>query len=107
MTDKVECMATLKTNKDVQLEEVGLFINVKGGPKGFEYRLDNGPKSGMVLVPQLLRNVGAITLEGEKFAPMLKSHRLRMNVLTVLDLKELDIDLDGIGPAYGALHSCR
>jgi hypothetical protein len=106
MTDKVRCLATYKGNNRIQLSDDILYISVSGGPKGFEYRLDDEAKSGMVLVSDTLREVGAISFEGGLLDRLVKSRRLRVQVVTYLDVKEYDLDLNGIYPAYGALRSC-
>jgi hypothetical protein len=106
MTDKVGCTATYKGNNGIQLSSNVLYVSVQGGPKGFEYRIDDGPKSAMVLVSDTLQQIGAIPFEGTLFSQVVRSHRLRIVVVTYLDVKQFDLDLSGIYDAYGAVDHC-
>jgi hypothetical protein len=106
MTDKVDCVATYKGNNGIQLERDSLYITVSGGPEGFEYRFDEEPKSGMVLVSDVLQHVGAIGFEGALFNRVVQSHRLRVQVVTYLGVRQFDLDMNGIRYAYGAVYHC-
>jgi hypothetical protein len=96
MTDKVACMATLKENDRVQLYVDSLYVVVSGGPRGFEYRVDDRQASSMQLVGHILTDVGAIKFVDEDFRVVRNGRRLRMNVLTYLYLQKFDLNISGI-----------
>ena len=112
MTDKVQCIATYRGRTNVQLTNYNLMIKTVGTPRSFRYRLNDEPASGMITTSELARGIGTIEIAGALFDRLVHAARLRVQVLTYrfvqkYELREFDLDLNGIYSAYGAVYHCR
>ena len=94
MTDEVLCTGTLKDSPSVQLNSGKMYVIVRGGPQGYRVRVDNNAPSGMRLVNDIDRQVGAIELS-QDLQTILDGHRLRLSVVTYLGERDFDLNITG------------
>lgn len=81
----------------------------KGGVKGYEYRLDDLPKSDMKLASDIEKKMSAVILDGSDFYQINSAKRLRIQVLPILHrLLFEDIPLAGFSNAVAYMEKyCR
>jgi Pyruvate/2-oxoacid:ferredoxin oxidoreductase gamma subunit len=106
MTDKISCTAYHKKNRMVQVSRTALYIDYRrrGGVSGYQVRFDDAPASRLRLATDKERLMSVIILPPSEVERALKSKRLRVEGLTVVNtgISE-DIDLAGIEAAHGVL----
>lgn len=107
MTDKVSCMAALKKGAEVQLVSNVMFVGVNGGPRSFLSRVDDKPSSDTVLVDATSARIGAIRLSGPIFNDVSKGKRLRLQVLTVGEVTNMDLNIEGISEALKIMETSQ
>jgi hypothetical protein len=111
MTDRVVCLATYEGSHQFQLYSDGLYVKFPEGPRAYRYRIDDDPISPTIDAKAANWHSRLITLEGAAFNRLVTAHRLRLHVVTqhfsAIHVNEIDLDLDRIYSAYGALYYCR
>ena len=102
-TDEKSCVIVVIANYDIRVSTSRLFINYSthGGAQGYQFRIDDGPVSGMQLPSEVDRRMGVIELEGRTFDKLLRAKRLRVQTLTLISgLENADINLVGLAELY-------
>ena len=101
MTDKVSCTGLHKSGPRVQLSDTGFYVSVQGGVRGIIVRYDDNPPEQMRLATDMEQEIRAVMFNGSDFERVLRSKRVRLEVMTVLDqVYEADLDLSGINAAH-------
>ncbi len=96
MTDKLSCVAYYGDTNRVQMTVGSLAISEagNGGVSAYTMRIDDNPPQEMELANDIEKQISAVVLQGDKFAPISTAHRVRISVLTVLNSQDdRDIDL--------------
>lgn len=97
MTDKASCTGIYDENYGVQLSKNALYLKPQGGVQGFSLRFGNSPANSMSRASDMERQLGVVVIDKKNFNRLLRSNRLRAEVLTFSgDLLGFDFDLRGI-----------
>jgi len=110
MTDKASCTAYYHRDSQIQLNEQGFYISLRGrgGVKGITLRFDEKPARELRLATDIERRIGAVNFNRAEFNELQSSKRLRVRVMTILDqIYQDDIDLSGHLDALEVLRSPR
>lgn len=100
MTDETTCTGVYKNDYSIQLNANALYIQVRGGVKGYRLRFGEQPSEELQLPKEMEEQMGVIMIQDDDFTKLLASNRLRVQVMTVLDsIRNYDIDLAGITDA--------
>lgn len=103
MTDKKTCVALMRGNSRIQASPNMLAISFqkKGGVRGYEYRLDDGPVSVPQVATTTEMKIGAVMLKEPIFTEVLSSQRLRIQVIPIVGtgLQFEDINTKGLADA--------
>jgi len=98
MTDRPSCVATpLASPFRVEVDSSSLYIAIRpGGVQAVTVRYGEEPAAPLRIATDVERQLGAVALEGEDFAHVLRVARLRVQVLTRFNTGILvDLDLHG------------
>jgi|SRR5579862_5762803 len=107
MTDQVACLATYRGNNSIQLTRDTFYLRFGHAPRAYRYRIDDQPVSPMIATSRANAHARIIALAGAAFGQIVRARRLRLEIVTLHDAAQFDIDLDGIAGAYGAVYYCR
>lgn len=107
MTDRITCLATYRGNNSIQLARDTLYLRFDHAPRAYRYRIDDQPVSPMIASSRATSRARIIALAGAAFGQIVKARRLRLEIVTLHDAAQFDIDLDGIAAAYSAVYYCR
>jgi hypothetical protein len=100
MTDQKSCVGIYKDDYGIQLSPGTLYIRVQGGPQGYRFRFDEDQPEGLRLATDIQRKIDTVEVSGTDYNRLIKSHRLRYSVSTILGHEvEGDLDLTGIEAA--------
>ena len=107
MTDQVACLATYQGNNSIQLMRDTLYLRFDRAPRAYRYRIDDQPISPLIATSPANSRARIIALAGAAFGQLVGARRLRLEIVSLHDVAQFDIDLDGIAGAYGAVYYCR
>lgn len=93
MTDAVSCTGIYDNDFNIQLSKSALYVRIKGGIEAYKFRFDESPPTNLQLASKIEKDVGSLIIDGDKFNNSLKSHRVRVQVTTLVSgLQDIEID---------------
>lgn len=108
-----ERVCILRPKRQSRIQVNGNTLSVTGLPKNsifnYQYRVDDGPASTPTIPTTDMQNAGAIAIDGDAFADILKGQRFRVRILDRWhEAITEDIDLTGLRALHGTMtEACK